>query len=78
MVPYGAALIIKGHAGLMMGFGAPTSMFGYGRPILKFSTIFCEMLVHKCPNTIYLSASKCLRGQACSLIPHSKPHFRSW
>ena len=28
--------------------------------------------------TIYLGASKCLRGEACSLIPHSKPHFRPW
>jgi hypothetical protein len=40
--------------------------------------MFREMVVQMCPETIYLTATKCLRGQACSPIPRSKPHFRPW
>ena len=41
-----------------------------------FNQDFHEIVVQTNPKTIYFSASECLRGEACLLIPHSKPHFR--
>jgi hypothetical protein len=44
--------------------------------VVQKCPIFHEMVAQKCPKNIYLSSSKCLSGQACLLIPRSKPHFR--
>jgi hypothetical protein len=53
-----------------MGFGAPESSFGSGRPILNFSTNFlCDACADVYPKANYFSASKCLRGHACFPIP---------
>jgi hypothetical protein len=66
------------HGGLVMGFGAPESNFDSRRRFWSLQPIFRESNIQTCQKTISFSASMCLRGQACSPIPHSKPHFRQW
>jgi hypothetical protein len=54
----------------------PKTEFGSKGTTLEVFNQLSGIIVQTYPKTIYLSASKCLRGQACSLIPRSKSHFQ--